>query len=142
MTTAMAAFQPKVFSMVAMSRPHFSATMRTGGAAKGVSVPPIEMLTNSTPTVTYMKFFGAFRPRNRSRSSSAASVIAAGSVMNEPSKGANRKDGEVIRDGALGRQDARQESKTRPAKSMIGRLAAITMMTKTNAGSVKFRLSR
>ena len=31
--TAMTAFQPKLLTIVMMSRPHLSATMRTGGAA-------------------------------------------------------------------------------------------------------------
>ena len=70
-----------------MSRPHLSATISTGGAAYGVSVPPIETLTNSTPTVAYMKPLGALRLKKRWRSSSAASVMAAGSVMKEPSSG-------------------------------------------------------
>ena len=50
-------------------------------------MPPIETLTNSTPTVAYMKLLGALRLKKRSRSSSADSVIAAGSVMKEPSSG-------------------------------------------------------
>ena len=50
-TTATAAFQPKVASMKAMSQPQTPATISTGGAAKGVSVPPMEMLTNSAPSV-------------------------------------------------------------------------------------------
>ena len=37
--------------MKALSQPHLPATMRTGGAANEVSVPPIEMFTKSVPTV-------------------------------------------------------------------------------------------
>ena len=36
-----------------MSHPHGRATIRTGGAANCVNVPPIEMFTNSTPSVAY-----------------------------------------------------------------------------------------
>ena len=49
--TATAAFQPKCVSMKAMSHCHTPATISTGGAAKGVSVPPMDTLTNSTPSV-------------------------------------------------------------------------------------------
>jgi hypothetical protein len=45
------------------------------------------MLTNSTPTVTYMKLLGALRLKKRWRRSRAASVMAAGSVMNDPRSG-------------------------------------------------------
>ena len=34
------------------------ATISTGGAANGVSVPPIDTLTNSTPTTAYLKRSG------------------------------------------------------------------------------------
>ena len=85
--TAIAARQPKVLSMNAKSQFQVAATISTGGAANGVSVPPIEMLTNSTPTVAYFRREETSRENSVSRSISAASVIAAGSVMNEPSSG-------------------------------------------------------
>ena len=47
----------------------------------------METLTNSTPTVAYRKRLGALRLKKRWRRSSAESVIAAGSVMKEPSSG-------------------------------------------------------
>ena len=53
-TTAMAAFQPKVTSMKELSQPHVEATISTGGAAKDVSVPPMETFTNSTPRARYL----------------------------------------------------------------------------------------
>ena len=40
--------------MKAVSQPHLPATISTGGAAKAVSVPPIETLTKSTPSVAYL----------------------------------------------------------------------------------------
>ena len=52
--TASADFQPKVASMKGRSHPHFAATISTGGAANGVSVPPIETFTKSTPRVAYL----------------------------------------------------------------------------------------
>ena len=64
-----------------------AATISTGGAANEVSVPPIETLTKSTPMVAYLSRSDTAVPKTRSRSISAASVIAAGSVMNEPSSG-------------------------------------------------------
>jgi hypothetical protein len=45
------------------------------------------MFTNRTPTVTYMNEGGAPLFRNLSRSRRADNVIAAGSVMKDPSKG-------------------------------------------------------
>ena len=87
MSTAISAFQPKVAIMKPELQPQRSATITTGGAAKFVITPPMEILTNSTPSVTYMNRAGALRPKNCSRSSNAVSVIAAGSVMNEPSSG-------------------------------------------------------
>ena len=50
---ATSARQPKFMAMNGMSQPHGRATISTGGAAKWVSVPPIETLTNSTPSVAY-----------------------------------------------------------------------------------------
>ena len=38
-----------------MSQPQAAATISTGGAAKCVSVPPMEMFTNSKPSVAYMR---------------------------------------------------------------------------------------
>ena len=48
---AMAAFQPKCFNMNIVSHPHASTTISTGGAAKCVRVPPMEIFTNSSPSV-------------------------------------------------------------------------------------------
>lgn len=74
--------------MPASPQPHFDATISTGGAANEVSVPPIDTLTNSTPSVAYLSFCDTLPTLNsRSRSMIAASVIAAGSVMNDPSSG-------------------------------------------------------
>src|SRR5665647_1778750 len=42
-------------SLNAISQFHFPATISTGGAANGVRVPPMEMFTNSTPSVAYFK---------------------------------------------------------------------------------------
>jgi hypothetical protein len=53
--TASAAFQPKVENMKAVSHCQVAATIRTGGAPKLVSVPPIDTLTNNTPSVAYLK---------------------------------------------------------------------------------------
>lgn len=63
------------------------ATINTGGAAKGVKVPPIEILTNRTPKVAYFKRSLTLEENTESRNINAASVMAAGSVINEPSNG-------------------------------------------------------
>ena len=52
-----------------------------------MSVPPIEMLTNSTPSVAYFMRSLMGCEKKRLDRISAASVMAAGSVMNEPSSG-------------------------------------------------------
>ena len=78
---------PNIDSMKGVVQPHFAATMSTGGAAKWVSVPPTETLTNSTPSVAYLSRLETGAAKMLSRSISAASVIAAGSVMSEPSSG-------------------------------------------------------
>ena len=53
--TAIAARQPKLVNIKCISQFHVLLTIRTGGAAKGVNVPPIEMFTNNTPRVAYLK---------------------------------------------------------------------------------------
>ena len=45
--------QPKCVSMNGVSQFQARATISTGGAAKCVSVPPIETFTNSRPSVAY-----------------------------------------------------------------------------------------
>ena len=47
------ACQPKWVNMYLRSHPHAAATIRTGGAAKCVSVPPMEIFTKSSPSVAY-----------------------------------------------------------------------------------------
>ena len=51
--TATAAFQPKWVIARRGVPCHLAATIRTGGAAKWVSVPPIETFTKSMPRVAY-----------------------------------------------------------------------------------------
>jgi hypothetical protein len=41
--------------MSGVSQFHGRATINTGGAAKCVSVPPMEMLTNRRPIVAYLR---------------------------------------------------------------------------------------
>ena len=73
---------------------------------------------------------------------SAASVIAAGSVMKEPRSGTKARTVKYIAcDPGMG--SARAVARTPAlASSRIGRLPAITMMAKTKSGSVKSRESR
>ena len=53
--TAKVAFQPKWVSIYIESHCHLAATISTGGAAKLVSVPPIETLTNIRPRLAYLR---------------------------------------------------------------------------------------
>ena len=87
--TASAAFQPKVPNMNPMSQPQVPATISTGGAAYGVSVPPMETFTNNVPSVMYFRRVEMPFENRWSRSNNADIVMAAGSVMNEPSIGVN-----------------------------------------------------
>ena len=50
---AITARQPKWREHEGVSQRHGRATISTGGAAKCVSVPPIDTLTNSRPSVAY-----------------------------------------------------------------------------------------
>ena len=140
--TATAALAPKVDSMKLLLQPHLAATMSTGGAAKLVSVPPIETLTNSTPSVAYLSRAEASPAKIRSRSISAASVIAAGSVISEPSSGTSERLRKNHASGGLSGNAAPAIRTLSEANCITGRLAAMTMITNTNIGSAKCRSSR
>src|SRR5688500_19757002 len=72
-STATNAFAPNIDSMKSVVQPHLAATIRTGGAAKCVSVPPTETFTNSTPRVAYFRRLETPAAKMRSRSISARS---------------------------------------------------------------------
>ena len=140
-TTASAAFQPKWLSMNVESQPHFAATISTGGAANEVSVPPIDTLTKSTPSVAYFTRSGSSTLNTRSRRVSAASVMAAGSVSAEPISGSTdsaRKYTAIDRGSGVTRASAFTSTS---ASFRMGLLPATTMIAKTKSGSVKLRLS-
>src|SRR5690606_14454007 len=138
-TTASAAFQPNWVSMKAKSQFHFAATISTGGAANGVSTPPIETLTNRVPSSAYFARVEMPTAYTRRASSMAASVIAAGSVMNDPSSGTSAST--LKQNSRPLRQGSRRASPStmRVASHRIGRVPAITMIANTNMGSVKLR---
>jgi hypothetical protein len=78
----------------------------------------------------------------RSRSSSAASVMAAGSVISEPITGTTLNSTKYDA-SARGNGSSRDSTETnREPRSRIGRVPATTMIAKTNSGSVKLRSSR
>jgi len=136
-TTASAAFAPNVESMNPDVHSHFAATMSTGGAAKFVSTPPMDTLTNNTPSVAYLRRLEASVAKTRSRNISAASVMAAGSVISEPSNGTKER---LKKYPATTGRDGNNRPTDRTLSDVsciIGLLAAITMMTKTNIGSTK-----
>ena len=58
--TASAAFHPKLRSMNVRPQPYFAATIRTGGAAKWVRVPPTETFTKRSPSVPYFSLVEGF----------------------------------------------------------------------------------
>ena len=78
----------------------------------------------------------------RSRSINAASVIAAGSVMNEPRSGTSERLRKYPATAGCAGSSRATERTPSEATCMIGLLAATTMITKTNIGSTNFRLSR
>ena len=138
--TASAARQPKRSSMNARSHPHSRATISTGGAAKCVSVPPIDTLTNSVPSVAYFRLVPGCRSKNCRASSNAQIVIAAGSVMNDPSSGPTVR---MVNHQAAGVQPPRFAIRfsADSAKTTIGRVDASAMITTTNIASVKTTVS-
>ncbi|BDU52661.1 hypothetical protein LINBF2_08960 [Limnohabitans sp. INBF002] len=138
--TANAAFQPKVESMNMVSHSHLPATIKTGGAAKGVNVPPMEIFTNKTPTVAYFSCTGISLQKSVERSNSAASVMAAGSVMNDPAKGTSVRIKKYRAIFGVRGMNLTMAHTVASANCKIGRVPAITMMTNTNIGSVKFRV--
>ena len=135
-STATAAFQPKVVSMKALSQPQVAATISTGGAAYEVSVPPMDTLTNSTPSARYLSRSGTAGRKICGASMRAAIVIAAGSVMSEPSSGTAARPSQAVTSGVgSGVTRARVSTAAITVRS-TGRDAAMTMTTKTNRGSV------
>ena len=87
MIMAIIDLNPKFFNIKAESQFHFEATIKTGGAAKCVSVPPIETLTNNKAIVAYLSFSEIFSLYIDSSKIIAVTVMEAGSVINDPSKG-------------------------------------------------------
>ena len=135
-STASAAFQPKVVSMKALSQPQVAATISTGGAAYEVSVPPMDTLTNSTPSARYLSRSGTPARKICGASMRAAMVMAAGSVMSEPSSGTAASPSQAVASGVgTGASLARVWTMATTVRS-TGRDAAMTMTTKTNKGSV------
>src|SRR5690606_37071736 len=137
--TARAAFHPKLVIMNTMSQFHWLATISTGGAANGVSTPPMETLTNRVPSRAYLALSEMLTAYTRRASSIAARVIAAGSVMKDPSSGTSastlKTNSRPLRHGS----SVARPSTIFVASHTIDRVPAITMITNTNIGSVKLR---
>jgi len=110
------------------------ATISTGGAANELRVPPMEIFTSRTPRARYLACSAISRLKICGPSNSAAMVIAAGSVINEPSNGTAANPSQAcVRPGTgVWREIAWTAS---PTACRIGRDAATTMTTKTNSGS-------
>jgi hypothetical protein len=118
-----------------VSQPQGRATISTGGAAKWVSVPPIDTLTNSRPSVAYFRRWLGPRSKNWRASTSALMVIAAGSVMNDPSSGPSMRMASHHAPGVPPPRLATRRSAD-SARPTIGRLAASAITTTTKSGSV------
>ena len=125
--------------MKALSQPQAPATISTGGAAYEVSVPPIETLTNSTPSAPYLSHSGMPGRKICGASISAARVIAAGSVISEPVSGTSARPSQTSASSV--RTGASRASRPSSARmlSSTGREAATTITTNTNSGSVYWR---
>jgi hypothetical protein len=130
--------QPKCVSMKALSQPQAPATISTGGAAYEVRVPPIETLTNSTPSAKVLQPFRHALAEHGGASISAARVIAAGSVISEPASGTSARPSQACATSAQRRKPRQQAQQARTASS-TGREAATTITTNTNSGSVYWR---
>ena len=138
-STAMAAFQPKVTNMKAEVQFQVDATIKIGGAAKEVSVPPIETFTNRTPSARYFKRSGTSGRKICGANMSAAIVMAAGSVIADPKRGTAAKPNQAVA------SELRTGSMWAMALTVVitkcstGLDAAITITTNTNSGSVYLR---
>src|SRR6478609_3773557 len=135
-TVAIAAFQPNWESIQALSHCQVVATISTGGAAYDVSVPPIEMLTKSTPSARYLTRSGMCSAKTEGAIIRAAMVIAAGSVISDPSSGIAARQSQVVAIGLATGSVPASRSTARITVIRIGRDAAMTITTKTNSGSV------
>jgi hypothetical protein len=87
MITIIIILRANVDIMKLISQCHVLATINMGGAAKGVIAPPIEMLTKRIERITYLSFSDWIEGNRVSFNIMALTVIAAGSVINEPSRG-------------------------------------------------------
>ena len=134
---------PKLLNINPELHPQVDATMSTGGAAKLVRVPPIEILTNSTPSVPNSNDLEHRCRYTKSRNKKAANVIAAGSVMSDPSSGVKPRV-KKYSGGAPLMPSKRFNIFAAACSSCVekcnmGLLPATIMMAKTNKGSVKLR---
>jgi hypothetical protein len=122
--------------MKALSQPQVPATISTGGAAYEVRVPPMEMFTNSTPSAKYLARSGMPGRNTSGARVSAAMVMAAGSVISDPSSGTAASPSHTAA-ACVGTGTSRASADT-PSITVrsTGRDAAMTITTKTNIGSV------
>ena len=134
-TMATTARHPNVAIMKPVPQSQGRATIKTGGAAKCVSVPPIDTFTKSSPSVAYLNVVPGWRSKNCRASSSAQIVMAAGSVMNEPRMGPMVK---MVTHHAAGLAPPTFANRRRldSAKPSTGRVEASAMITTTNRASV------
>ena len=104
-----------------------------------VKVPPIEMLTNSTPSAPYFSRSGMPGRNTSGLSIRAATVIAAGSVIRDPIAGNSARQSQTCASAARSGKRLAIEASKASILLTTGREAAITMTTKTNSGSVYWR---
>ena len=132
---AIAARQPKCASMNPVSQFHGLATISTGGAAKCVSVPPIETLTKSNPRVAYFR-----RPtaeiEELLRQQQRADRHRSGLGDEGAEHRSDRQDGRTTTPPACGLPAWQSVRALFRPRSMIGLVDASTMMTTTKIGSV------
>ena len=122
--------------MKPLSHCQVDATINTGGAAYAVSVPPMETLTNRTPRARYLTASGTCGLKICGASIRAAIVIAAGSVINDPSKGTAARPSHALATGVDRGSRRATELTACMTVRRTGREAATTITTKTNKGSV------
>ena len=105
-------------------------------------MPPTEMLTKRTPSAAYFNRSGIPWRKICGASISAASVIAAGSVIKEPSTGTAASPSHTWITAVRPGSTVASDTITHSTITSIGFDAASTMMTNTNSGSVYWRDSR
>ena len=122
--------------MYALSHPQVFATIKMGGAAYTLNVPPMETFTNNTPRAKYFGTSGMSLRNATEPRINAAIVIAAGSVISEPNNGTAARANQVVDIAMRNGSRLAMACTTFSTTWSTGLEPATTMIANTNSGSV------